>query len=98
MPPVALTIAGLVQPLSTINLLENSARSWYNAGWVDLRHRFSHGLTFLTNVTWAKSITNAPDFRSPMDESAIPQNDSDLDAEKGARVRCSPALCRNLCL
>jgi hypothetical protein len=81
--PAGLTIAGLVQPLSTINLLENSARSWYNAGWVDLRHRFSHGLTFLTNVTWAKSITNAPDFRSPMDESAIPQNDSDLDAEKG---------------
>ncbi len=64
-------------------MLENSARSWYDAGWVDVRHRFSHGLTFLTNVTWAKSITNAPDFRSPMDESAIPQNDSDLDAEKG---------------
>jgi hypothetical protein len=81
--PPGLTIASLVQPISTINLLENSARSWYNAGWVDVRHRFSHGLTFLTSVTWAKSITNAPDFRSPMDESAIPQNDSDLDAEKG---------------
>ena len=81
--PGGLTVASLDQPVSTINLLENSARSWYNAGWVDVRHRFSHGLTFLTNVTWAKSITNAPDFRSPMDESAIPQNDSDLDAEKG---------------
>ena len=53
--PAGLTIASLVQPVSTINLLENSARSWYNAGWVDVRHRFSHGLTFLTNVTWAKS-------------------------------------------
>ncbi|MDR3676171.1 MAG: carboxypeptidase regulatory-like domain-containing protein, partial [Acidobacteriota bacterium] len=81
--PSGVTIASLVQPVSTINLLENSARSWYNAGWVDVRHRFSHGLSFLTNVTWAKAITNAPDFRSPMDESAIPQNDSNLDAEKG---------------
>jgi hypothetical protein len=81
--PPGLTIASLVQPISTVNLLENSARSWYNAGWADVRHRFSHGLTFLTSVTWAKSITNAPDFRSPMDESAIPQNDYDLDAEKG---------------
>jgi len=81
--PSDVTIASPVQPVSTINLLENSARSWYNAGWVDVRRRFSHGLTFLTNLAWAKSITNAPDFRSPMDESAIPQNDSDLDAEKG---------------
>ena len=81
--PADLTVASLDQPVSTINLLENSARSWYNAGWVDVRHHFSHGLTFLTSVTWAKAITNAPDFRSPMDESAIPQNDSDLDAEKG---------------
>jgi hypothetical protein len=81
--PAGLTVASLVQPISTINLLENSARSWYDSGWVDVRHRFSHGLTFLTNLTYAKAITNAPDFRSPMDESAIPQNDSDLDAEKG---------------
>ena len=81
--PSGVTIASTVQPVSTINLLENSARSWYNAGWADVRRRFSHGLTFLTNLTWSKSITNAPDFRSPMDESAIPQNDSNLDAEKG---------------
>ena len=81
--PSDVTIASTDQPVSTINMLENSARSWYDAGWVDVRRRFSHGLTFLTNVTWGKSITNAPDFRSPMDESAIPQNDSDLDAEKG---------------
>jgi hypothetical protein len=63
--PSYVTIASTDQPVSTINMLENSARSWYDAGWVDVRHRFSHGLTFLTNVTWGKSITNAPDFRSP---------------------------------
>jgi hypothetical protein len=40
-------------------------------------------LSFLANYTYAKNLTNAPDFRSPMDEAAIPQNNLDLNAEKG---------------
>ena len=70
-------------PVSTINLLENSAQSWYDAGYVNLRRRYSHGFSFLANYTFSKDLTNAPDFRSPMDESAIPQNNRDLAAEKG---------------
>ncbi len=70
-------------PVSTINLLENTAQSWYHAGYVNVRRRYSHGLTFLANYTWAKNLSNAPDFRSPMFESAIPQNNNDLKAEKG---------------
>lgn len=70
-------------PVSTINLLENTAQSWYDAGYVNVRRRYSHGLSLLANYTFAKNLTNAPDFRSPMDESAIPQNNNDLDAEKG---------------
>jgi len=70
-------------PVSTINLLENTAQSWYDAGYVNVRRRYSHGLSFLANVTFAKNLTNAPDFRSPMDESSIPQNNRNLDAEKG---------------
>jgi Carboxypeptidase regulatory-like domain len=70
-------------PVSTINLLENTAQSWYDAGYVNVRRRYSHGLSFLANYTYAKNLTNAPDFRSPMDESAIPQNNLDLAAEKG---------------
>ncbi|MGB7847917.1 MAG: carboxypeptidase regulatory-like domain-containing protein [Candidatus Acidiferrum sp.] len=70
-------------PASTINLLENSAQSWYDAGYINLRRRYSRGLSLLANYTYSKNITNAPDFRSPMDESAIPQNNSDLPAEKG---------------
>jgi hypothetical protein len=70
-------------PVSTINLLENSAQSWYDAGYVNLRRRYSHGLSFLANYTFSKDLTNAPDFRSPMDESAIPQNNRDLTLEKG---------------
>ncbi len=70
-------------PVSTINLLENSAQSWYDAGYINLRRRYSHGLSFLANYTFSKNLTNAPDFRSPMEESAIPQNNRDLALEKG---------------
>ena len=70
-------------PVSTINLLENSAQSWYDAGYINVRRRYSHGLNFLANYTFSKNLTNAPDFRSPMDESVIPQNNLDLAAEKG---------------
>ena len=69
--------------MSTINLLANSAQSWYDAGYVNVRRRYAHGLSLLANYTFAKSLSNAPDFRSPMFESAIPQNDSNLTAEKG---------------
>src|SRR6202022_499927 len=41
------------------------------------------GLTPLANFPYSKSLSNAPDFRSPMFESSIPQNDSNLAAEKG---------------
>jgi len=70
-------------PVSTINLLEDTAQSWYDAGYVNVRRRYSHGLSLLANYTYAKTLTNAPDFRSPMDEAAIPQNNSDLALEKG---------------
>ncbi len=70
-------------PVSTINRLEDSAQSWYDAAYVNVRRRYSHGLSFLANYTFAKTLTNAPDFRSTMDEAAIPQNNSDLAAEKG---------------
>src|SRR5438876_565747 len=70
-------------PVSTINLLENTAQSWYDAGYVNVRRRYSHGLSFLANYTLAKNLTNAPDFRSPMDESTIPQDNRNLNLEKG---------------
>jgi hypothetical protein len=50
---------------------------------VNIRRRYARGLSFLANYTFAKSLENAPDFRSPMFESSIPQNDNDLNAEKG---------------
>jgi hypothetical protein len=78
-----ITVASLTFPVSAINVLETSAQSWYDAGYINLRRRYSNGLSILTNFTFAKNLTNAPDFRSPMYESTIPQNNNDLAAEKG---------------
>jgi hypothetical protein len=76
-------IQGQTFPVSTINLLENTAQSWYDAGYINIRRRYSHGLSFLANYTYAKNLTNAPDFRGAMDEATIPQDNRNLDAEKG---------------
>ena len=70
-------------PVSTVNLLENTAQSWYDAGYVNVRRRYANGLSFLANYTFAKALENAPDFRAPMFEAATPQNNDDLNAEKG---------------
>jgi hypothetical protein len=81
--PASVDVVSSTFPVSTINLLENTAKSWYDAGYVNIRRRYSNGLSFLANYTYAKALDNAPDFRSPMFEAAIPQNDDDLNAEKG---------------
>jgi len=81
--PSNITVASTTFPVSSVNMLQNTARSWYDAGYVNLRRRYANSLSLLVNYTFAKNLSNAPDFRSPMFESAIPQNDSDLEAEKG---------------
>ena len=81
--PADVNVASTTFPVSTINLLENTAQSWYDAGYVNVRRRYANGLSFLANYTFAKALENAPDFRSPMFEAATPQNNDDLNAEKG---------------
>jgi hypothetical protein len=81
--PAGVTVASTSMPVSTVNLLENTARSWYDAGYVNLRRRYSKGLSLLANYTFSKNLSDAPDFRSPMFEAAIPQNNKNLAAEKG---------------
>jgi hypothetical protein len=81
--PSTLDVASSTFPVSSVNDLQDRARSWYDAGYVSLRRRYSHGLSLLGNYTYAKNLSDAPDFRSPMSESTIPQNDNDLNAEKG---------------
>jgi hypothetical protein len=81
--PSTVTVASTTFPVSTINLLENTSQSWYDAGYVNVRRRYANGLSLLANYTFAKALENAPDFRSPMFEAATPQNNNDLNAEKG---------------
>jgi len=70
-------------PVTTVNLLENTSQSWYDAGYINVRRHAINRLSFLANYTFAKALENAPDFRSPMFEAATPQNNNDLSAEKG---------------
>jgi hypothetical protein len=81
--PDNIAVASTTFPVSGINLLENTARSWYDAGYVNVRRRFAKGMSLLANYTWSKNLSDAPDFRSPMFESAIPQDNNNLLAEKG---------------
>jgi hypothetical protein len=81
--PPGLAVASSTFTISSINMLQDTARSWYDAGYVNFRRRYSKGLSLLVNYTYAKNLSNAPDFRSPMFESSIPQNNNDLNAEKG---------------
>ena len=81
--PANVNVASSTFPVSTMNLLENTSQSWYDAGYLNVRRRYASGLSFLANYTFAKTLENAPDFRSPMFEAATPQNNDDLNAEKG---------------
>lgn len=81
--PVGIQVASTTFPVSGVNLLENTARSWYDAGYVNVRRRHARGLSLLANYTFAKNLSDAPDFRSPMFESAVPQDNNNLRAEKG---------------
>ena len=81
--PGDITLLSSTFPVSSVNYLENSARSWYDAGYVNVRRRYAAGLSLLANYTYSKNLSNAPDFRSPMFESTIAQDNHNLNAEKG---------------
>ncbi len=81
--PSDINVLNTTFPVSGVNILENSARSWYDAGYVNVRRRYSAGLSLLANYTFSKDLSDAPDFRSPMFESTVAEDNSNLRAEKG---------------
>ncbi len=85
--PADTVMQSMTFPVGAINVLENSASSSYQSGFVLAKRRFSRGLTFLSSYTYAKSLTDAPAFRSPAMESEVPQNSFDLRNEWG-RAGC----------
>lgn len=76
-------VASMTFPVGPINLLEFTARSSYNAGYVQAKQRLSNGLSFLANYTYAKSLADSPSFRSAAMEPEVPQNSFDLADEWG---------------
>lgn len=81
--PAGVNVLSTTFPVSGINRLEDSASSSYNAGYVTFRRKFSKGLSLMGNYTYSKNLSDAPDFRSPMFESAIPQDNYNLRREWG---------------
>jgi len=81
--PSGVNVASTTFPVSGINMLENSASSSYNAGYVSVKRKLARGLSLASSYTYAKSLSDAPDFRAPMFESAIPQDNSNLRKEWG---------------
>jgi hypothetical protein len=79
--PENLPIQSMTFPVGAINLLENSASSSYQSGFILAKRKFSKGLTFLSSYTYAKSMTDAPAFRSPAMESEVPQDSFNLGNE-----------------
>jgi len=76
-------IQSMTFPVGPINLLEFTAKSSYNAGYVQVKRRFADGLSFLANYTYAKSLSDSPSFRSAAMEPEVPQDNYNLDTEWG---------------
>jgi outer membrane receptor protein involved in Fe transport len=81
--PAGVTVQSLTFPVGPINLLESTGKSAYNSVWVLTKRTFSHGMSFLASYTYADSMTDAPSFRSPANESEVPQNSFDPGADWG---------------
>jgi hypothetical protein len=85
--PSYLQVQGNSVPVGFINFLPHSAQSNYESGFIRLEKRFSHGVSLLNSYTYAKAITNAPQFRNAGGvsgaENSPPQNSYNLAAERG---------------
>jgi len=60
-PTCALPVTSLpgLDQVSLVSLTESEAMMNYNALQITARRRLTHGLEFLTNYTWSKSLTNS---------------------------------------
>jgi hypothetical protein len=76
-------IQSMTFPVGPINLLEFTAHSNYNAGYIQAKRRLVHGLSFLANYTYAKSLSDSPSFRSPGMEPEVAQDQYNLATEWG---------------
>ncbi len=85
--PSYINIQGASVGAGTIGTLPNEAQSNYHSMYVRAEHRFAQGFSWLSSFTYAKAITNAPQFRNAGgatgSENSPPQNSYNLAAERG---------------
>lgn len=85
--PSYLQVVGNSVPIGLVNFLPHAAQSNYHSAYVRFEKRFARGLSLLSSYTWAKAITNAPQFRNAGgvngSENSPAQNAFDLASERG---------------
>lgn len=74
-------------PVTQVNMYALSAQSNYHALLARFERRYSKGFSWLSSYTYAKAITNAPQFRNAGgangSENSPPQDSYNLRAERG---------------
>jgi hypothetical protein len=73
-----------IPQLSQFNTIRWDGWATYHALALDIKRRFSKGLTFDANWTWSHSIDDASDPGATLNEANLPQNVYDRSAEKAS--------------
>lgn len=67
----------------TLQTIDNSAESSYEALQLKVEKRSANGLNLLTSYTWSECIDNGAFFGSGASGGTVPQDPRNLDAERG---------------
>ena len=84
--PSQLANTNLARPfpqLGGVQVMSAPSSSHYNALYLKLQRRFSHGVSFLTSYWYGKSIDNGSGIRTTDGDSLTPSNAYDLGLETG---------------
>jgi hypothetical protein len=84
--PGFITVQGTSVPVTQVNFFAMSAQSNYHALYLRFEKRYAKGLSILSSYTFAKAITNAPQYRNAGgangSENSPPQDSYNLRAER----------------
>src|SRR5947208_201433 len=84
--PSQLANSNLARPFplfGSVQVMAAPSSSHYNALYLKLQKRFSHGVSFLSSFSYGKSIDNGSGIRTTDGDSLTPSNNYDLALEPG---------------
>src|SRR5207244_7664221 len=84
--PSQLANINLARPFplfGSVQVMAAPSSSHYNALYLKLQKRFSHGVSFLSSFSYGKSIDNGSGIRTTDGDSLTPSNNYDLELERG---------------